>query len=104
MATYQRESESDKEMTASLRRHPPDDKNTNRDFKTPHEASDYFSSLPNELLVKIISLLPETHDRVKFQYISRRLQKISETPQVLYGAKSCGAIAVLVKKPNVCIM
>ena len=70
IATYQRES--DEEMAASRRRHPLDDK----------EAPDYFSSLPNEVLVKIMSLLPETHDRVKFRYVSRRLQKISETPSL----------------------
>ena len=80
MATYQRES--DKEMAAGRRRYPPDDKNSTRDSKTPREAPDYFSSLPDELLVKIISLLPETHDRVKFRYVSRRLQKISETPSL----------------------
>ena len=49
-------------------------------IKTTHEAPDYFLSLPNEVLVKIMSLLPETHERVKFRYVSRRLQKISETP------------------------
>ena len=82
MAAYQRES--DKEMTASRRRHPPDDKNnTTQDSKTSHKAPDYFLSLPDELLVKIMSLLPETHDRVKFRYVSRRLQKISETPSLL---------------------
>ena len=77
MATYQRESE----MAASPHRHPPDNKDSTRDSKTAsHETSDYFSSLPNEMLVKIMSLLPETQDRVKFRYVSRRLQKISETP------------------------
>ena len=75
MATYQHES--DEEMAESRRRHPDD-----KDSKTPHEAPDYFSSLPNEVLVKILSLLPETHDRVKFRYVSRRLQKISETPSL----------------------
>ena len=65
-------------MAESRRRHPPDDK----DSKSPHEAPDHFSSLPNEVLVKIMSLLPETHDRVKFRYVSRRLQKISETPSL----------------------
>ena len=51
-------------------------------IKTTHEAPDYFLSLPNEVLVKIMSLLPETHERVKFRYVSRRLQKISETPSL----------------------
>ena len=46
------------------------------------EAPDYLSSLPNEVLVKIISLLPETQDRIKLRYVSRRLQKISETPSL----------------------
>ena len=80
VTTYQRES--DKEMAAGRRRNPPEDKNSTRDSKTPHEAPDYFSSLPNEVLVKIMSLLPETQDRVKFRYVSRRLQKISETPSL----------------------
>ena len=30
-------------------------------------------SLPNEILVKIMLYLPDTHDRVKFRYVSRRL-------------------------------
>ena len=75
MGMYQRES--DEEMAAS-QHHPPDDK----DSKAPHEAPDYFSSLPDEVLVRIVSLLPETHDRVKLRYVSRRLQKISETPSL----------------------
>ena len=61
MAICQRES--DKEMAVSQvsQQHPRDD-------KTSHtKAPDYLSSLPNELLVKIISLLPETQDRVKLR-------------------------------------
>ena len=72
---YQRES--DKEMAAN-QHHPPDD----NDSKAPHKAPDYFSSLPDEVLVRIVSLLPESHDRVKLRYVSRRLQKISETPSL----------------------
>ena len=56
--------------------HPPDDKISYA------EVPDYLSSLPNEVLVKIISLLPETQDRIKLRYVSRRLQKISETPSL----------------------
>ena len=67
--------ELDKEMAVS-QHHPPDDK------PSYAEAPDYLSSLPNEVLVKIISLLPETQDRVKLRYVSRRLQKISETPSL----------------------
>ena len=59
---------------AVSQRHPLDDKT-----QSYAEAPDYLSSLPNEVLVKIISLLPETQDRVKLRYVSRRLQKISET-------------------------
>ena len=73
MAISQRES--DKEMTVS-QPHPPDHKTLYA------KAPDYLSSLPNEVLVKIISLLPETQDRVKLRYVSRRLQKISETPSL----------------------
>ena len=77
MAICQRES--DKEMVVSevvSQRHPPDDKTSYA------KAPDYLSSLPNEVLVKIILLLPETQDRVKLRYVSRRLQKISETPSL----------------------
>ena len=74
MAINQRES--DKEMAVS-QRHPPGDKT-----QSYAEAPDYLSSLPNEVLVKIILLLPETQDRVKLRYVSRRLQKISETPSL----------------------
>ena len=42
-------------------------------------------SLPNEILVKIMLYLPDTHDRVKFRYVSRRLRSISEIPSLLYG-------------------
>ena len=43
---------------------------------------DHFSSLPNEVLVKIISFLPETRDRAKLRYVSQKLRKISETPSL----------------------
>ena len=56
--------------------HPPDDKTSYA------EVPDYLSSLPNEVLVKIILLLPETQDRIKLRYVCRRLQKISETPSL----------------------
>ena len=69
-------SESDKEMAVS-QQHPPDDKSS-----CSTDSPDYLSSLPNEVLVKIISLLPETQDREKLRYVSRRLQKISETPSL----------------------
>ena len=39
-------------------------------------------SLPNEVLVKIMLLLPETLDRIRLRYVSRRLRSISETPSV----------------------
>ena len=62
---------------AVSQQHPPDDKTS-----YAADSPGYLSSLPNELLVKIISLLPETQDRVKLRYVSRRLQKISETPSL----------------------
>ena len=43
---------------------------------------DHFSLLPNEVLVKIISFLPETRDRAKLRYVSQKLRKISETPSL----------------------
>ena len=69
--------ESDKEMAVSQRHPPADDKPS-----CSADSPDYLSSLPNEVLVKIISLLPETQDRVKLRYVSRRLQNISETPSL----------------------
>ena len=41
-----------------------------------------FLSLPNEVLVKIIMFLPESRDRVKLRYVSRKLRSISETPSL----------------------
>ena len=38
--------------------------------------------LPNEVLVKIISFLPETRDRVKLRYVSQEIRSISETPSL----------------------
>ena len=39
-------------------------------------------SLPDEVLVKIMSFLPDSRDRVKLRYVSRRLLRISETPSL----------------------
>ena len=39
-------------------------------------------SLPNEVLVKIISFLPGIRDRVKLRCVSRKLRSISETPSL----------------------
>ena len=41
-----------------------------------------FLSLPTEVLVKIMLLLPETLDRIRLRYVSRRLRSLSETPSV----------------------
>ena len=41
-----------------------------------------FLSLPDEVLVKIMSFLPDSRDRVKLRYVSRRLLRISETPSL----------------------
>ena len=39
-------------------------------------------SLPNEVLAKIMSFLPEARDRVKLRYVSRKLLSISGTPSM----------------------
>ena len=39
-------------------------------------------SLPVELLVYVISLLPTTRDKVKLRYVSRALRTVSETPSL----------------------
>jgi len=46
------------------------------------EKSLHFLSLPAELLVYIISLLPTIRDKVKLRYVSRRLRDVSETPSL----------------------
>ena len=50
---------------------------SDKDAKTPN-----LLSLPTEVLLKIISHLPETLDRIRLRYVSRRLRSISETPSV----------------------
>ena len=39
-------------------------------------------SLPNEVLVNIMLCLPDSRDRVKLRYVSRKLRSISETPSL----------------------
>ena len=51
--------------------------NPDEDPETPN-----LLSLPTEVLVKIMLLLPETLDRIRLRYVSRRLWSISETPSV----------------------
>ena len=41
-----------------------------------------YLDLPSEVLVKIISFLPETRDRVKLRYVSQKIRSISETPSL----------------------
>ena len=38
--------------------------------------------LPNEVLVKIISFLPEARDKVKLRYVSQKIRNVSETPSL----------------------
>ena len=47
------------------------------DAKTLH-----LLSLPNEVLVKIISFLPETLDRLTLRYVCRKLREVSLTPSL----------------------
>lgn len=54
--------------------------NIHNSYKNPDLLS--LLDLPNEVLVKIMSLLPETRDRVKLRCVSRRLRSISETPSL----------------------
>ena len=55
------------------------DDDSDDDLKTPN-----LLSLPNEVLVKIISFLPGIRDRVKLRYVSRKLRSISETAPSLW--------------------
>ena len=56
---------------------------TNHDEVLEDLVTPNLLSLPNEILVKIMSYLPDARDRVKFRYVSRRWRNISETPSLL---------------------
>ena len=56
---------------------------TNHDEVLEDLVTPNLLSLPNEILVKIMSYLPDVRDRVKFRYVSRRWRNISETPSLL---------------------
>ena len=55
---------------------------TNHDEVLEDLVTPNLLSLPNEILVKIMSYLPDARDRVKFRYVSRRWRNISETPSL----------------------
>ena len=65
------------QMAITKRERDPDivDDSSDDDLKTPN-----LLSLPDDMLVKIMSYLPGTYDRVKLRYVSRKLRSISETP------------------------
>ena len=66
------------QMAITKRDRDPDvrDDNSDDDLKTPN-----LFSLPDEVLVKIMSFLPGIC-RVKLRYVSRKLRSISETPSL----------------------
>ena len=68
-------------MTVSSTRHA--DENPGKDHVVQAPILDLLClGLPNEVLVKIISFLPETRDRVKLRYVSKEIRSISETPSL----------------------
>ena len=48
----------------------------------PEEQTSHLLSLPNEVLIKIISFLQETRDRVTLRFVCRRLQNLCLTPSL----------------------
>ena len=66
---------------ATNQRDPDRDENPERDPERDPEIPNILS-LPTEVLVKIMSFLPETLDKINLRYVSRRLRSISETPLI----------------------
>ena len=58
------------------------DSNRRDQDKDPDTLRENLLSLPNEVLVRILSFLPEIRDRIKLRCVSRKLRSISETPSL----------------------
>ena len=55
-------------------------------------------SLPNEVLIKIMSFLQETRDRVTLRYVCRKLRNLCLTPSLWCGANLCWLTVAVAKK------
>ena len=66
----------------TINQHDTLDTDEDVEIKASTENHSSLNDLPDEVLVKIMSFLTETREKVKLRYVSKRIRAVSETPSL----------------------